>query len=272
MKLLFSACAIVLACATARESSMNQLLQMGEEAEGRATPKKVVKKDKKPVKMISKKADTKVLKAKVAPKKVAKKVKAGTKKVEKKVPKLMIDPKPVKKVVKQKPAPKAVKKAAPKASASNGKITAEVTAGEKAKIAVLKKKAAVDETDAEKAARAVRDAKRVKAIHEQKFGESLKSQDNHKEWLNGERNQIKENAKVRAKRAAMVAKMFTMRADAAEKTRLVKEVHQVNLNKSIKTHEAAKKLLAAKEALLKIAKGKEAKALALLKAAEGRVT
>lgn len=130
----------------------------------------------------------------------------------------------------------------------------------------------MDETDAEKAARAVRDAKRVKAIHEQKFGESLKSQDNHKEWLNGERNQIKENAKVRAKRAAMVAKMFTMRADAAEKTRLVKEVHQVNLNKSIKTHEAAKKLLAAKEALLKIAKDKEAKALALLKAAEGRVT
>merc|ERR1711957_427047 len=64
------------------------------------------------------------------------------------------------------------------------------------------------------------------------------------------------NAKVRAKRAAMVAKMFTMRADAAEKTRLVKEVHQVNLNKSIKTHEAAKKLLAAKEALLKVAEGR----------------
>merc|ERR1711957_457797 len=109
MKLLFSACAIVLACATARESSMNQLLQMGEEAEGRATPKKVVKKvAKKNVKMISKKADTKVLKAKVAPKKVAKKVKAATKKKEKKVVKVMIDPKKVKKVVKQKPAPKAV--------------------------------------------------------------------------------------------------------------------------------------------------------------------
>ena len=65
--------------------------------------------------------------------------------------------------------------------------------------------------------------------------------------------------------------MFAMRASANEKSRLVREVHQVRLNKAIKTHEAAKKLLAKKIALLKIARAKELKAKKLLRLAEGRV-
>jgi len=69
----------------------------------------------------------------------------------------------------------------------------------------------------------------------------------------------------------MVEKMFRMRAAANEKSRLVREVHQVRLNKAIKTHEAAKKLLAKKIALLKIARAKESKAKELLDLAEGRV-
>jgi len=69
----------------------------------------------------------------------------------------------------------------------------------------------------------------------------------------------------------MVKKMFSMRAKANEKSRLVREVHQVRLNKAIKTHKAAKKLLAKKIALLKIARAKELKAKKLLRLAEGRV-
>jgi len=124
---------------------------------------------------------------------------------------------------------------------------------------------------AKRAARAVREAKRIKAIHELKFGASLRNEKDHKEWLNGERGQIKNNARVRARRTKMVRKMFAMRADAKEKSRLVREVHQVRLNKAIKTHQAAKKLLAKKIALLKIAKAKESKAKAALRVAEGRV-
>ena len=69
----------------------------------------------------------------------------------------------------------------------------------------------------------------------------------------------------------MVQKMFRMRAAANEKSRLVREVHQVRLNKAIKTHEAAKRLLAKKIALLRIARSKEQHARHLLRLAEGRV-
>jgi len=87
MKLLFSACAIVLACAHARESSMNQLLQMGEEAEFGGRLKKHFRKVAGKVKKAAKKATKKVKKvvhgAKKTANKVAKKAKHGAKKATK---------------------------------------------------------------------------------------------------------------------------------------------------------------------------------------------
>lgn len=110
--------------------------------------------------------------------------------------------------------------------------------------------------------RAIRDARRVKtekhrkSVHELGFIGSLVDEDTHAEWLRGESKHISVNARIRARRAAAVWRMFRMRQNAARLTRLVKTVHQARLNRAIKSHKAAIKMVHLRVKQLKAAKGR----------------
>jgi hypothetical protein len=96
--------------------------------------------------------------------------------------------------------------------------------------------------------------KRRKRIHEAGFAKSLDNESTHAEWLKGENHHIALNARIRARRAHAVWRMFRMRHNAARLTKLVKTVHQARLNRAIKSHKAAIRNVNRKVHALKLAK------------------
>jgi hypothetical protein len=130
-------------------------------------------------------------------------------------------------------------------------------------------KAKVDRLAKEEAER-----KHRELIHARSFEHSLESENIHKEWLNGETNNIFKNGTAREKRNEAVEEMFRMRRKANDMTHLVNTVHTERLNKAIESSKQAAKVVEQKLKELTAAKkahkdAKDASKAALDKVKEG---